>query len=52
MTRQLQNFTVQIADMMFDGLARVEQRPDRSDQVVTDEQGNEVAEVPIGKAAN
>lgn len=29
MTRQLQNLTVEIADLLHDGLARVEQRPDR-----------------------
>ena len=33
MTGQLQNLTVEITDLLLDGLARREQRPDRSDQL-------------------
>jgi hypothetical protein len=32
MTRQLQNLTVEIANLLLDGLARGKQRPDRSNQ--------------------
>src|SRR5262245_48108026 len=32
-TRQLQNLTVEIVDLLFNGLARLEQRPDHSDQL-------------------
>src|SRR5271155_6114575 len=35
MTRQLVNLTVEIADLLLDGLARLKQRPDRSDQLGT-----------------
>src|SRR5204863_5168488 len=35
MTCQLQNLTVEIANLLFDGRARVEQRSDRSDQLRT-----------------
>src|SRR6266404_465867 len=35
MTRQLQNLTVEIADLLFDGLARLEQRPHRGHQLGT-----------------
>src|SRR5215510_10387640 len=34
-TRQLQNLTVEIVDLLFNGLARREQRPDHSDQLGT-----------------
>ena len=30
MTRQLVNLTIEIVDLLLDGLARLEQRPDRS----------------------
>jgi hypothetical protein len=33
MTRQIQNLTVEIADLLFDGLARFEQRPDGGHQL-------------------
>ena len=33
MTRQIQNLTVEIADLLFDGLARLEQRPDGGHQL-------------------
>jgi hypothetical protein len=35
MTRQPVNLTVEIADLLLDGLARLEQRPDRSHQFGT-----------------
>ena len=35
MTRQLMNLTVEIADLLLDGLARIKQRSDRSDQFWT-----------------
>ena len=35
MTRQLQNLTVEIANLLLDGLARLEQRPDRGYQLGT-----------------
>jgi hypothetical protein len=35
MTRQLQNLTVEIADLLLDGLARIKQRPDRGHQLGT-----------------
>lgn len=35
MTRQLQNLTVEIADLLLDGLARREKRPDHSHQLGT-----------------
>ena len=35
MTRQLVNLTVEIVDLLLDGLARLEQRPDRSHQFGT-----------------
>ena len=35
MTRQLVNLTIEIADLLLDGLARIKQRSDRSDQFGT-----------------
>jgi hypothetical protein len=35
MTRQLVNLTIEIVDLLLDGLARLEQRPDRSHQFGT-----------------
>ena len=35
MTRQLVNLTVEIANLLLDGLARIKQRSDRSDQFGT-----------------
>jgi hypothetical protein len=35
MTRQPVNLTAEIADLLLDGLARLEQRPDRSHQLGT-----------------
>src|SRR4029450_12929609 len=35
MTRQLQHLTADIADLLFNGLARLEQRPDRGHQLGT-----------------
>jgi hypothetical protein len=35
MTCQLQNLTIEIADLLFDSLARLEQRPDRGYQLGT-----------------
>src|SRR3974390_1628879 len=35
MTRQLVNLMVEIANLLLDGLARLKQRPDRSDQLGT-----------------
>ena len=32
MTSQLVNLTIEIVDLLLDGLARLEQRPDRSNQ--------------------
>ena len=33
MASQLQNLTIEISDLLLNGLARLEQRPDRSDQI-------------------
>ena len=35
MTSQLVNLTIEIVDLLLDGLARLEQRPDRSNQFGT-----------------
>jgi hypothetical protein len=35
MASQLQNLTIEISDLLLNGLTRLEQRPDRSDQIGT-----------------
>ena len=43
MTRQLQNLTVEIADLLFDGLARLKQQPDGGHQLgITGRDGDRI----------
>ena len=35
MASQLQNLTIEISDLLLNGLTRLEQRPDRSNQIGT-----------------